>query len=313
MDDVDGGSKPPITKWAIAAFALSLVGGSLIAAWFAFKALVRVKEHDERGRGLAIAAMVLAFVVPCTVLVVLDKTQHWAEEPKLHEAATGECFNTDYAAAVHGTAIQPFHLKLAPCDQPHNGEVVGVVPNDEAHRDTVAACELAIIGYVLDPARLTDDIFLTASSFNVSFLDTYCFAATGSPTTGSLKADVSAYDDEQVTFLRDTATMQALLWDMGELTDTGWVDRFDGFMAALDEERDVLSGETWSAKVRPAVKRLTDAEQRIRQTWWEGRNEGTVGAMMDDARTGLAEYAGRLSAVRRALGLPTMEPQWLTA
>jgi hypothetical protein len=302
--------RPPLTKWAVAAFLLSLVGGSFIAAWFAFKALIRVKEHDERGRGLAIAAMVLAFVVPCTAFVVLDKTQHWADRSSAHEASAGDCFTTDVTKVRNGKPIDPYHLKVVSCDQPHNGEMVGIAALSEAspHPD----CLAVLAQYSLDVWTVPDGLFTTGSSGRVDFDRVLCFAVSESPMRASLRIDPSHYDAEQLDFLRDTAVMLAnALW-RGRITADDWLNDADGYIYALSAEKWVLSQDEWSTDAGPIVKALIAAETRALGTWRASLADASAEDIVRDATKGFDQYYRGIVAARRAFGLSTSQAHVLT-
>ena len=46
--------------WAIAAFVLGVLGGTILSVIFAIVALFQTKDRRQRGRGLAIAALVIS-------------------------------------------------------------------------------------------------------------------------------------------------------------------------------------------------------------------------------------------------------------
>lgn len=59
------GQPAPVEKWnvlSIVAFVLSFFGGSIISIVLGFIGLSQVKKTGERGRGFAIAAIIIGFV-----------------------------------------------------------------------------------------------------------------------------------------------------------------------------------------------------------------------------------------------------------
>ena len=63
----------PAEKWnvlSIVAFVLSLVGFNVIAIVLGFIGLSQVKKTGERGRGLAIAAIIIGFVSIAIFIII---------------------------------------------------------------------------------------------------------------------------------------------------------------------------------------------------------------------------------------------------
>ncbi len=125
--------KPPgggrISAWAIASFAVGLLGAFLLSVIFAFIALGRIKRFGQRGRGLAIAGLVLSglWIILIIVAVIGDSGAATRSSTtgiithrgrmNVFSLKVGDCFdNPAGAKSVHTvTAI--------PCDQPHNAQI----------------------------------------------------------------------------------------------------------------------------------------------------------------------------------------------
>lgn len=62
----------PVEKWnvlSIVAFVLSLVGFNIVAIVLGFIGLNQVKKTGERGRGLALAAIIIGFVSIVIIII----------------------------------------------------------------------------------------------------------------------------------------------------------------------------------------------------------------------------------------------------
>jgi len=126
-------AKPPgrgrISAWAIASFVVGLVGAFLLSAIFAFIALSRIKRLGQRGRGLAVAGLVLSGLwIVLIVLALIGNTGAATRSSStgiithsgrmnVFSLKIGDCFdNPAGAKSVHTvTAI--------PCDQAHNAQI----------------------------------------------------------------------------------------------------------------------------------------------------------------------------------------------
>jgi hypothetical protein len=128
------GPTPPeparTSGFAIAAFVLGILPAVVLAPVFGIIALRRIKQRNQRGRGLAIAGLALsgawALVIAIVVAVALltgaerDATGEVAEggDLSVFEVQTGDCLTgvTETEAATSVEAV--------PCDQLHDAEVV---------------------------------------------------------------------------------------------------------------------------------------------------------------------------------------------
>jgi hypothetical protein len=119
-----------MSGWAIASFVLGLLGVFIFSVIFASIALHRIKRLGQRGRGLAIAGLVLSGLwITLIALAVMGANTSTATRSSTTGIIThsgrinvfslkiGDCFdNPAGAKTVHSvTAI--------PCDQPHNAQI----------------------------------------------------------------------------------------------------------------------------------------------------------------------------------------------
>lgn len=122
----------PTSGWAIASFVLGLLSVVLLSVIFAFIALRRIKRLGQRGRGFAIAGLVLSGVwVVIIVIAVVAANAGKATR----SAATG--------VITHRGRINAFSLRVGDCfDNPPGAQTVNIVtaiPCDQPHNAQIYA------------------------------------------------------------------------------------------------------------------------------------------------------------------------------
>ncbi len=166
------------SAWAIAAFILSLVGAILLSVIFGLIALSRVRRLGQRGRGLAIASLVLSglWLVIFILLGVAGSSgttsrssstgpiKH-AGRLNVFSLAVGDCFDNPAGASTVTT------VTALPCNQPHNAQIYAkfnLSGSDFNYPGTAAVTKLATNGC---NARTGDvDKSLTTSSMTIRLL-----------------------------------------------------------------------------------------------------------------------------------------------
>jgi Septum formation len=121
---VTGPRRPEGTNgWAIAAFVLGILGGTILSVIFAIVALFQTMDRRQRGRGLAIAALVIsaAWIAVITSLIAYGLS---AQGKTVHatDLKTGDCVKDASESEL------PAWVKRVRCDRPHYGEVFAVLP-----------------------------------------------------------------------------------------------------------------------------------------------------------------------------------------
>jgi Septum formation len=108
--------------WAIAAFVLSILGGTILSVIFAIVALVQTKGRRQRGRALAIAALVVsaAWIVVITSVIAYGISAR-GKTVQSRNLRTGDCVKDAYESEL------PASVKRVRCDRPHYGEVFAVL------------------------------------------------------------------------------------------------------------------------------------------------------------------------------------------
>jgi len=108
--------------WAIAAFVLGILGGTILSVIFAIVALVQMRGRHQRGRGLAIAALVIstAWIAAITsVIAYAVSTQ--GKSVQATDLKPGDCVKDTYNDQL------PTWVSRVRCDRPHYGEVFAVL------------------------------------------------------------------------------------------------------------------------------------------------------------------------------------------
>lgn len=144
--------RPPLNGFAVTSLVLGILSGTLLAIIFGVIAVRRINRRGERGRGMAIAGIVLgcvwlvlgALYISTTVGNSPGPTQ--VRSPGLRSPEplkVGDCI-----ADLDTGAVRNFHP--VSCDQPHRAEVYAILAmggdgdypgEDEVKRQALQMCE----------------------------------------------------------------------------------------------------------------------------------------------------------------------------
>jgi hypothetical protein len=107
--------------WAIAAFVVGILGGTILSVIFAIVALFQIRARHQRGRALAIAALVVsaAWIAIITSVIAYGLSTQ-GKSVRAAELNTGDCVKDAYEDEL------PTWVKRVRCDRPHYGEVFAV-------------------------------------------------------------------------------------------------------------------------------------------------------------------------------------------
>ena len=113
--------------WAIAAFVLGILGGTILSVIFAIVALFQIRDRRQRGRGLAIAALVIsaAWIAVITSLIAYGLSAQ-GNNVRAIDLKTGDCVKDTAEGEL------PTWVKRVRCDRPHYGEVFAVLTLPDA-------------------------------------------------------------------------------------------------------------------------------------------------------------------------------------
>jgi Septum formation/Domain of unknown function (DUF4190) len=191
------GQQPPqpqtTSGFAVASLALGILGGVLFSVIFGIIALGRTKPGGQRGRGMAIAGLVLsgvwtAVIAVAIVFAILSPTH----SVSVQDIKAGDCF------AETPTGSRVSRVDTTSCDRPHSAEVAAVLtmpdgpfPGDSVFSDYRQRCRDALSSYsstamqdsnvdlaVMPPSR---------ESWKQGDRDMVCIATFNEKRTGSIK------------------------------------------------------------------------------------------------------------------------------
>ena len=108
--------------WAIAAFVLGILGGTILSVIFAIVALVQLRGRRQRGRGLAIAALVISVAwIAVIVSVIAYGISTRGNSVQATDLKPGDCVKDRHDDEL------PAWVKRVRCDRPHYGEVFALL------------------------------------------------------------------------------------------------------------------------------------------------------------------------------------------
>jgi Domain of unknown function (DUF4190)/Septum formation len=154
------GTPPPgsgkTSGWAIAALIFGILGGVLLSVIFAFIALSRIKRLGQRGRGMAIASLVLSGLwIIVIVLAIIgantNKPTRSASTGQITHSGkinvfslqVGDCFDNP----VNAQSVND--VTAIPCNQPHNAQIFAkfkLTGSDFSYPGTAQVTKLATNG-----------------------------------------------------------------------------------------------------------------------------------------------------------------------
>ncbi|HYJ56228.1 MAG TPA: septum formation family protein [Mycobacterium sp.] len=184
---------PRTNWWSIVALIFGVIGGVLISLICGIVGLKKSREY-QRGRGMAIAALVLSvlwiFVIGAAILLqgLIGEGNVTATDVKV-----GDCL----ADIPDGDKV--IRVQTVGCDQPHAGEVFAVItmpdgdfPGEAAVEAYHEKCGPELSTY--SPAAMTDDsvqlyvLYPTADTWASGDRAVTCIATLDPPRTGSIKS-----------------------------------------------------------------------------------------------------------------------------
>lgn len=330
---------PPVNGLAIAALVLGVLcflpGIGLLLG---VVALVQIRRRGERGKGMAVAGIVLSTVG--ALLMTLAFTTGGARDAwdgfrdaangagGTFSVASGECFDSP-SGSLEGYA---YDVDIVPCAGEHDAEVFaafsmpdGAYPGDGTVTDAADdECYARSETYAMDPWAFPDDADVyyftpTRQSWRYGDREITCMFGNIDPEgslTGSLRQDETTLDDDQFAFLE----AEAILNDaFDRMPDTEYVeDDLPGHQVwasqvagALERQSSALRAHDWEPAAEPEVTDYADALDRAREEW-EAASEAGDGEDFN-AHWGKAHRltdGPKVVTAREALGLATEPPAY---
>jgi hypothetical protein len=301
-------------------------------------ALVQIRKRGERGKGMAIAGAVLSSVGLALWILMLatggaaDVWQGFKEGASAgpgssYSLAKGDCFDVP----GDGFGKDVYDVDEVPCSGEHDAEVFATIPlpdGDYPGEDDVVEvaddkCFTLRNAYAMDPWALTDEVdvyYLTPTSESWSWGDREITCVFGNvnekaPLTGSLRADETTLDADQLAFLKAMAAVEDALFEApadlpdDDLADNRtWAGDTGDVIAA---QAAVLSGRTWPATVRAPMAALVKDMRRSSKEWAAAAKASDVDAFYEHYDTADEFVDGDTTVTaREALGLATTPPDY---
>jgi hypothetical protein len=122
--------RPKTSAWAVAGFVFGLGGGVVLAPIFSIIGLRRIKRLGQRGRGFAVAGLVLSGLWAALIAVLASLGFYGGGAADLGDTTAvsnirvGQCFDADLARKTLLVAT------IADCAVPHAGEAYAKVTAD---------------------------------------------------------------------------------------------------------------------------------------------------------------------------------------
>jgi hypothetical protein len=124
--------RPKTSAWAVAGFVFGLGGGVVLAPIFSIIGLRRIKRLGQRGRGFAVAGLVLSGLWAALIAVLASLgfygggTADLGDTTAVSNIRVGQCFDADLSKKTLLVAT------IADCALPHAGEAYAKVSADLA-------------------------------------------------------------------------------------------------------------------------------------------------------------------------------------
>ncbi|EKX63055.1 DUF4190 domain-containing protein [Streptomyces ipomoeae] len=330
---------PAVNGLAIAALVFGLLcllpGVGLLLG---VVALVQIRKKGERGKGMAVAGIVLSTIG--TLLVTLAFATGGARDAwdGFRDAASGagttfsvekgECFDTP-SGSLEGYA---YDVDTVPCEGEHDAEVFadfsmpdGGYPGDDEVTDAAdEQCYALSELYAMDSWALPDDVDVyyftpTRQSWRYGDREITCmFGNTDAEggLTGSLRQDETTLDDDQFAFLEADAILDDAL---DGVPDTEYVEDdlpahkawASQVVQALEEQTRTLRAHDWEPDAERAVGDYADALDQAREEW-RAASKATDAETFSDHwnKAHLLTDGPKAVTAREALGLDTTPPTY---
>ncbi|MFD8738097.1 DUF4190 domain-containing protein [Streptomyces sp. NPDC059618] len=328
----------PFNGLAIAALVLGILCFlPAVGLVLGIVALVQIKKRGERGKGMAVAGMILSSIgiVLLALMVATGGARDFWDGFKEGASGSGntfslhkgECFDAPNGT-LEGVA---YDVDIVPCSGKHDAEVFaeatahdGSYPGDSAvSAEAGDMCYTLTDTYAMDGWAVPDDVDVyyftpTRQSWGTGDREITCmFGNTDehASLTGSLRKDSTTLDADQLAYLEAARVLNRAMDtapDAQYVEDDlpghkKWATRVSG---ALVKQTGLLRGHTFAPAAGERVAVLAKDLDRARKEWVKA-------AQAPDADTFYAHYdkalklmaPDRTVTTRKALGLATTPPK----
>ncbi|GAA2649881.1 DUF4190 domain-containing protein [Streptomyces vastus] len=329
---------PPVNGFAIAALVLGILCFlPLIGLILGFIALAQIRKKGERGKGMAIAGVILSGLGTAFLVFAFasggaaefwERFKEGAREGATFSVDKGECFDTP-EGSLEGVA---YDVDKVPCADKHDGEVFanfqtdgGSYPGDAAITEAAdEKCYTLQAAYAMDSWAVPDNVDIyyftpTSQSWDLGDREISCFFGNKDPSaglTGSLRNDETTLDADQIAYLKadqihNEAMEAAPAEEYVEDDLPGhkqWATRVSG---ALTEQIGMLRSRDWGAEAQGPVTALVKDLDTAQKEWHQAGKATDADAFYEHYEKGanLTDPKRTITA-RKALGLATNLPTY---
>ncbi|MDQ1036378.1 hypothetical protein QFZ75_002794 [Streptomyces sp. V3I8] len=330
----------PVNGLAVCALVLGLLCFlPFVGLVLGFFALRQIGNKGERGKGMAVAGMVLSGIGSGVLVLALvtggasgfregleEGAREAGEGGSVFSVDTGECFDTR-GDSLEGMA---YDVDTVPCEGEHDAEVFaafemadGAYPGDDAVVEAAdGKCYTLQYAYAMDSWAVPDDVdvyYFTPTRDSWDFGDREISCLFGNVDekaglTGSLRQDRSNLDADQLAYLKAAHVLNVAMDSAPEepyVEDDlpghrKWATRVSD---ALTEQTGMLRGHQWPADARKPVATIVEDLEAAKEEW-------DAAAKTSDANTFYEHYGAALAltdgkktvTARKALGLASTPP-----
>ena len=334
-------SPAPVNGLAIAALVLGILCFlPLVGLVLGFFALAQIRRTGERGKGMAVAGMILSGIGTAILALALatgGAAEFWegfqegareaSENGTTFSVDEGECFDTP-GGSLEGMA---YDVDTVSCEEEHDGEVFanfrmpgGRYPGDDAVTEAADdKCYTLQYAYAMDSWALPEDVDIyyftpTRDSWSLGDREVSCLFGNvdekGS-LTGSLRQDETTLDADQLAYLKAAQVLNEAMEAAPEEAyveedlpgHKEWATRVSG---AVTKQVGMLRDHDWPSDARESVATLVRDLEKAQGEWAKAAKAADADVFYEhyDKALELAD-AKKTVTVRKALGLASTPPK----
>ncbi|MFJ2257868.1 DUF4190 domain-containing protein [Streptomyces sp. NPDC087844] len=330
----------PVNGLAISALVLGVLCFlPLVGLVLGLVALGQIKRKGERGKGMAIAGIVLSGLGTAILALALatggaagfwegfkEGARDAGGSGAVFSLEKGQCFDTQ-GGSLEGMA---YDVDTVPCEGEHDGEVFanfpmqdGGYPGDDAVTEAADdKCYSLQYAYAMDSWAVPDDVdiyYFTPTRDSWGFGDREISCVFGnmdekSTLTGSLRQDATTLDADQVAYLEAAEVLNEAMDSAPEeeyVEDDlpghkAWATRVSD---ALTEQVGLLRTHQWPADAEKPVATLAGHLESAKKEWADAAKTSDVDTFYEHYGRALDLTDAKKSVTtRKALGLESTPP-----
>ncbi|MCX5211003.1 DUF4190 domain-containing protein [Kitasatospora sp. NBC_00240] len=332
----------PTNGLAIGSLVTALTCMSPVALVLGVIALVQIHKRQERGRGMAVAGVVLAVLgLLLGALAVLGVASEDADgalpirpagppgSVTWDKVAKGDCYNPAPGSGDAGRQVS--WVTKVPCSLPHHSEAAGTAPiaaaegggypgEDKILKTADTLCKPVFDSYVLDDWAVPDGVGLsymypTRGSWRASGGSLICVLEdVDVPHKGSLRTDRTTLTAAQLAYLEAVKPLNAAAEDIPEDEVADAPADYRAWAAtmatATRQEGEKLAVIAWPEGAKAPGEAMVASKPAAVEAWHAvttARDGADLTRALQRAKALLRDSVGEAKAVRAALGLSTGE------